>query len=306
MMITRLLNSDSFLLEEFLMLHAKWFLGVFAAAAMAGAASAQTVLIDPTTNNGSFEFAGGALNTTKIQVWDGAPDVDNWAEWTEVSTAGDDSGVENTGNATDGSMVSFMQPGNATYNMTDYQIAAGDSFVFSWDHVLREDREHTVGLVWDNGGTITSILESEQPYSGVIETVNGAYVIPAGHPSIGSTVGLGIVSPGSYPEIDNFILTVGGAPPVDGDVDGDSMVNLDDYEIIRDNFRLSPATKAQGDLVGPGDIVDLNDFLFWRANNPFPGAAAAEFGSDQAVPEPSTWLLSALGLAALAGYRSRR
>jgi len=183
------------------------FCGVAAMTLCVGQVTAQSVLIDPTTNNGSFEFAGGGLNIDKIQVWDGDPDIDNWTEWMGVSTAGNDSGVENTGNASDGTMVAFMQPGNAVYNMTGHVIQAGDSFVFSWDHVLREDREHTVGLVWDDGGTITSIVDSETPYSGVIETINGSYTIPTGHPSIGSTVGLGVVSPGNYPEIDNFRLS---------------------------------------------------------------------------------------------------
>lgn len=282
---------------------AKWSLGVIAAMSMAGVATAQVTLIDPDTNNGSFEYAGGVLNTAKVQVWDGDPDVDNWTVWAGVSTAEDDSGVQNTGNASDGTMIAFMQGGNAMYNMTDYVIQAGDSFVFSWDHVLRADREHTVGLVWNDGGTITSIAESEEPYSGVIETITGSYVIPGGHPSIGSTVGLGVVSPGSYPEIDNFILTVGGVPPVDGDVDGNGIVDLNDYNTIRDNFLLSPATKEQGDLVGPGDIVDLNDFLFWRANYSPPGAL--ESSGPQSVPEPASWLFAGLGLAVL-GYRKAR
>lgn len=282
---------------------AKWSLGAIAAMSIVGVASAQVTLIGPDTNNGSFEYAGGALNTTKIQVWDGTPDVDNWTVWAGVSTADTDSGVENTGNASDGTMIAFMQPGNAVYNMTDHIIQAGDSFVFSWDHVLRADREHTVGLVWNNGGTITSIAESEEPYSGAIETITGSYVIPGGHPSIGSTVGLGVVSPGSYPEIDNFILTVGGEAPVDGDVDGNGIVDLNDYNTIRDNFLLSPATKEQGDIVGPGDIVDLNDFLFWRSNYPFPGALEAN--GAQSIPEPSACLLVGLGLAVL-GYRKSR
>lgn len=190
----------------------KWSLSVVVAMSLVSSASAQTTLIDPDTNNGSFEYAGGVLNTNKVQVWDGDPDVDNWTEWAGVSTAGNDSGVENTGNASDGTMVAFMQGGNAVHNMTDYVIQAGDMFEFSWDHVLREDREHTVGLVWDDGGTITSIVDSEKAYTGVIETISNSYTIPAGHPSIGSAVGLGVVTPGSYPEIDNFVLTVTEVP----------------------------------------------------------------------------------------------
>ncbi|MAT72718.1 MAG: hypothetical protein CMJ58_24830 [Planctomycetaceae bacterium] len=172
-------------------------------------ALAVTTLIDPVTNNGSFEFAGGALNTTKIQVWDtGALDVDHWVEWAGVSTAGNDSGVENTGNASDGTMIAFLQGGNAVHNMTSWLAAEGDVFAFSWDHVLREDRNHTVSLVYDDGGTITTIAGSEVDSTGVLEKISGVYQIPAGSPAIGKAIGLGVVSPGSYPEVDNFVLQV--------------------------------------------------------------------------------------------------
>ncbi|TWT78331.1 hypothetical protein Pla123a_11220 [Posidoniimonas polymericola] len=179
----------------------------------AASLNAQTVLIGPNTNNGSFEYAGGVLNTDKIQVWDGAPDVDNWSVWAGVSTADNDSGVENTGNASDGTMVAFMQSGNAMHNLTSWIAAEGDRFNFSWDHVLREDRDHTVGLVYDDGGTITSIVDSEIGSTGVIETISSSYVIPAGSPAIGKAIGLGVVSPGGYPEIDNFRLTEGVPEP---------------------------------------------------------------------------------------------
>lgn len=280
------------------MSYTKWFIGAVAATLVAGTASAD-VLIDPDNNNGSFEFAGGELNTTKIQVWDGTPDVDNWTEWTENSTAGDDSGIENTGNASDGAMVAFLQGGNAVYNMTSWEASEGDFFFYSWDHVLRADRNHTVGLVYDNNGTITSLVDSEINSTGVLESIDSTYTIPAGSPAIGNTIGLGVVSPGDYPEVDNFILTVNEDAPVPGDVDGDGDVDLIDYQAIRDNFRLSPATKAQGDLVG-ADIVDLADFLEWRNNHPFPIAA------NIAVPEPAAALLLVAGLGLISLVRTRR
>ncbi|TWT78330.1 hypothetical protein Pla123a_11210 [Posidoniimonas polymericola] len=279
----------------------KVFLWAVAATFVASAATAD-ILIDPDVNNGSFEYAGGVLNTTKIQVWDGTPDIDNWSVWTEMSTAEDDSGVQNTGNASDGTMIAFMQGGNAMYNMTSWVPSAGDEFYFSWDHVLRGDRAHTVSLVYDAGGVITSLTASETPSTGVVETIANTYIVPSGSPLIGNTVGLGVVSPGAYPEIDNFILTVNEVAPVDGDVDGDRDVDLDDYIIIRDNFRLSPATKGQGDLTG-ADVVDFQDFLFWKSNAPqsaLDGLAA--LGGP--VPEPASALLC-LASAALLPRRRR-
>ena len=173
-----------------------------------GPVLASTTLIDATTNNGSFELADGIVNTTKIKEWDTTPDVDNWTEWTGVSGAMGDSGVEMTGNASDGDMVSFLQPNNATYNLTSHVAQVGDVFLFSWDHVLRNSL-HTVGLVWDDGGTITSIAASEISSDTAGTSNSNSFTVQAGDPWIGSTIGLGLVNNNSnYPEVDNFVLTL--------------------------------------------------------------------------------------------------
>ena len=286
------------------MLSTKWCFVAVAVVGIAGPAWA-IVLIDPDTNNGSFEMAGGVINVEKIQEWDGAVDIDFWTEWTGVSGAMGDSGIEMTGNASDGDMVSFLQPNNAVYNLTSHVAQEGDNFFFSWDHVLRNSL-HTVGLVWDDGGTITSIAASEISSDTAGTSNSNSFTVQAGDPWIGSTIGLGLVNNNSnYPEVDNFILTANEAAAVPGDVDGDGDVDLVDYGFIRDNFRLSPATKEQGDITG-ANIVDLNDFLLWRSNHPFPAAGSAEIAAgDQAIPEPNSWLLASLtGLAVI--YRRSR
>lgn len=91
-----------------------------------------------------------------------------------------------------------------------------------------------------------------------------------------------------------------GFNPADVDENGD--VSLTDYETINNNFLLSPATRAEGDITG-ANIVDLEDFILWRTNYPYPSAAAAASGSTQVVPEPATWLLGAFGAAMMAATR---
>ena len=291
----------------------RYLLLIMTGLCVSSAATAQTILIDPTTNNGSFEYADGVLSTAKIG-FDVTPDVDNWTQWTEVSPAAKNSGVENLStHATDGGMIAYLEYGDAIYNLTSYVASEGDFFGFSWDHVQRESRAHRVGLVYDDGGTITSIVDSElfstDPSPGIPTTYTNYYTIPAGSPAIGHAVGLGIFASdsegGGYPEVDNFILTVGGQEPVVGDVNGDYVVDLNDFNIIRDNFRLSPATKEQGDITGT-DIVDLDDFLLWRSNYPYPVPSGLLASLTQSVPEPSSWLLITLGLAAIGSRRRWR
>jgi hypothetical protein len=74
-------------------------------------------------------------------------------------------------------------------------------------------------------------------------------------------------------------------------VNGDGQVLLNDYEIIRDNFRQSVTSRISGDLNSDG-LVTFLDFLEWR-NNATPAALAA-FNALSAVPEPATGLICAL------------
>ncbi len=84
--------------------------------------------------------------------------------------------------------------------------------------------------------------------------------------------------------------------PVVGDTDDDGDVDLDDLNNVRNNFGSSVSA---GDTDGDGD-VDLDDLNNVRNN-------FGSSGSAQAVPEPATWLMVALGGAALSfGRRFRR
>ena len=89
-----------------------------------------------------------------------------------------------------------------------------------------------------------------------------------------------------------------------GDVNLDKVVDLDDFNIILENFNTAVSSITQGDLNGDGD-VDFADFDIWKVN--FPGAAitaglAAQLDS---VPEPSTAVLVILFTAVCALRRPR-
>lgn len=90
-----------------------------------------------------------------------------------------------------------------------------------------------------------------------------------------------------------------GAPPVDGDVDGDTDVDEIDYNTILGNFGQNLADRTDGDLVN-NDLIDLADFLQWKTNFPSPISALGT-----AVPEPTSALLL-LSAVASAGMIRRR
>jgi hypothetical protein len=83
-------------------------------------------------------------------------------------------------------------------------------------------------------------------------------------------------------------------PLVPGDTDGDGVVELTDFDPIKNNFRKAVTMRTQGDLV-PNGVVDFNDFRQWK--NAFLGAGGSADGLDLAfltVPEPGTALLLVL------------
>jgi autotransporter-associated beta strand protein len=175
---------------------------LLSACLLAQTGSASETLIDPTHNNGSFELPASG----KVTFVSG--NIPNWAVWTEASTASNDSGAQNSGNSSQGTRDAYLQSGNADYNMTTWVVSPGDQFTFSWDHVSRNS-SHTVSLVYDNSGTITSITDSAVTSTTVGNGKGGSYTIPAGSPAIGHTIGIGIKNNNSnYPEVDNFVLSV--------------------------------------------------------------------------------------------------
>lgn len=93
------------------------------------------------------------------------------------------------------------------------------------------------------------------------------------------------------------ILADGALPAVDGDVNNDREVDLDDFVVISNNFRNTVGSRLDGDLNADG-MVDFQDFRIWKAAaNPVSAAAA--------VPEPASWLLALVAML-FGGLRQRR
>jgi hypothetical protein len=94
-------------------------------------------------------------------------------------------------------------------------------------------------------------------------------------------------------------------PPTLGDVDDNGVVNMLDFNPIRDNFRKTVTTRAQGDL-NRDFLVNFTDYHEWKAA--FLGMGGSLAGVDLRflanVPEPTSLALALL--AYLAGCNTTR
>jgi hypothetical protein len=96
-----------------------------------------------------------------------------------------------------------------------------------------------------------------------------------------------------------------GPPLVPGDTDGDMLVELEDFNPIRDNFRKTVAARAMGDLVRDGK-VDFLDFRQWKTA--FTAGGGSLLGLDvsfASVPEPTSMLSATMGLLAMTSLRRK-
>jgi hypothetical protein len=96
----------------------------------------------------------------------------------------------------------------------------------------------------------------------------------------------------------NAVAYMAGPGLQSGDVNGDGDVDMDDFQVIRNNFQKTVAGRTAGDLTGD-TLVDWKDFRQWKDFFPFtppPTTAAAE-----SVPEPASALLGLFGAGAFLG-----
>jgi hypothetical protein len=106
----------------------------------------------------------------------------------------------------------------------------------------------------------------------------------------------------SWVSVDNVLLQIAGTTA--GDLNGDGLVNITDYRIVRDAQQTSPKTYLfEGELTGD-DVVNLNDFRAWTKAAPPIGAGGGSFSTG--VPEPTTLALALIVAGASSfGFRRR-
>jgi hypothetical protein len=82
-----------------------------------------------------------------------------------------------------------------------------------------------------------------------------------------------------------------GAAPVPGDLNGDGLVNMTDYGILKSDFFSQVPTMTGADLSGDGK-VNLQDFLYFKQD--YLAANGNVIGLPVNVPEPASMVLICL------------
>ena len=102
--------------------------------------------------------------------------------------------------------------------------------------------------------------------------------------------------------IDNIRVGTGSSA-IDGDYNGNGVVDAADYTVWRDNLGLTGgATPLDGDGTGDGNVT-IDDYTFWKSK--FAGSGSGAL-SGSAVPEPSCAILLISTAAWCYGRRMRR
>jgi len=177
-----------------------------------------------------------------------------------------------------------------------------NTVTLKFDSSFRPYAEMT-GLVevsFNSGATFTNLLTLNTASAGgnsSLSRANEAIVLPVANPTGGSMlVRFGYVTADNdwWWALDN--ISVITPVNVEGDVNGDNLVTLTDFDVIRQNF-YEGNTLEEGDVNQDGFVNEL-DFRLWK--NAYGG------GGPAAVPEPSSLALLAgavLGAAALVKRR---
>lgn len=170
----------------------------------------ETILIDNVTGNGGFETPGTGSGITPVSD----EGIHFWDNWSEVGAG--DSGTYDGGVGpyytyigNDGGRVAYLgATGAAMVNMATnipYTIQTGDIIFYSFNNVLLDRAPATISLAYDDAGVRTQIAGTEIPAMAGT-TGFGIFVVQAGDDWVGSTLGVGLVSGGAYPEVDQVVL----------------------------------------------------------------------------------------------------
>jgi hypothetical protein len=137
--------------------------------------------------------------------------------------------------------------------------------------------------------TFDSISSVQTQFGSVV--VNG--VTLAGDGTALSSIDAGLAGYGGHHLVYSADSLVAQMELIPGDINGDGLVDVADYNIWAANVGKTGATWDQGDLNGDG-LVDVADYNIWAAN----------VGKTSATPEPISMIILAIG-GGLVGLKRR-
>lgn len=88
----------------------------------------------------------------------------------------------------------------------------------------------------------------------------------------------------------DFLMIETLAAGLDGDFNGDGVVNLADYTVWRDNLGADESTNVLNGN-GDGGLVTADDYTLWKNNFGASSSSASSLSANTAVPEPTTSVL---------------
>ena len=200
-------------------------------------------------------------------------------------------------------------------------FVAGDIIAYSFDVIFKPSTSGTdprdtslydLSMSFDGGSTflpLASVDGTVVPSSELAATVSGTFEVPAAATDFLVRATVTNPDPGNdQAGLDNIMLDLN---PVLGDANGDGIVDIDDFEIIRANFGRDGNSegvvlmKTDGDLVDD-NVVDFLDYGQWKqAAPPELGDLSHLLGGDSTVPEPSTLALLLLSGFAVVAVKRR-
>lgn len=201
-------------------------------------------------------------------------------------------------NTTDG-MVKLVNNTTGSFSMDAYRITSEMSSLSNalWTSLQSQDYEgQGPNSGWAELGT--SANELSEGLLGGSSTIGPSTTISLGkiYTNLGnedSTLKFEYHVPGtSATSFATFgIQFFAGPGGIEGDYNGDGVVNAADYALWRDTLNSMTNLAADGN---GNNIVDAGDYTFWKER--FGNTAGSGAGQASAVPEPASWILL-LGIA---------
>lgn len=203
-------------------------LAIFATAVVGVSAHAQTALINPTTNNGSFETSPAAKTNFTATTSNAAP-IAFWGSQANVTDTGTATGTDV---AQDGTKGAFEQPGAGIFNLVTTRTILGSDFYTltfyarSTANPANVVTQPLTVTLYSQAATATGSTYGYAPirtlatFTPMISNATGfpagsqytlTYAAIAG--DVGNDIGISITNGATnYNGLDNFVLTVAPVP----------------------------------------------------------------------------------------------
>ncbi|QDU56638.1 PEP-CTERM sorting domain-containing protein [Aeoliella mucimassa] len=266
--------------------------------------AADMVIITRNTNSGNY-----ATNATEVAAWDsltvpvllGNSYISRTSRWMWVDT--DAIQVDYNGDISDPIGTTETHPlfSNLDVDMGDLISSPPISGIAKYDWTSSADIPDGTTLL--GSGEIIGVRNNPTTPNIIIASYEAGSVTGSGNTLGGNRYFYALPEDlvnfrnSGLPILNNILSQE--FPVLNGDVNLDGQVTLDDFNLIRDNFGNAATMRSVGDLNADG-TVNFADFNQWKNAA---GPALAAQASWSAVPEPGAMSLFLLGMIGMVARR---